>query len=425
MPEVVVSENTPALFFRDQLITAMEHQRVSTSAFTESYLVNLLSAFAKGETLPSREPGFDETPLALLYARALTAARFERVVLLRSTADTALFVSGFFAESLPRRAGGPALLREPRRPRLRAPRARARARGPFGHLGLRGAVGPLPAVRRRAERGLGEDAAHDAAVRGAALRALARDGERARGGSARRAGHHARRAERGHPPLSGPAPLAHDRVGEIAVCVQRRLESLYALDPEAPVTDYLVPAGAVSHLPGGGSRTLVAQEGDEVSVGVVLDESVGAGLERTDPRERLDGSNLGSFTTLTEEVSHFLYVLSRARRDRSMTQLELELQGEIDKYLVVLFFRGLEDEGAVSERLRQLLFERYELTAGLSVESSERYHEASRLANRYCGWLEARYLGRRRREALQRETRRFWRLGQREKLETIAGLRPA
>ena len=105
MPEVVVSENTPALFFRDQLITAMEHQRVSTSAFTECYLVNLLSAFAKGETLPSREPGFDETPLALLYARALTATRFERVVLLRSTADTALFVSGFFVESL---RGGPA-----------------------------------------------------------------------------------------------------------------------------------------------------------------------------------------------------------------------------------------------------------------------------------------------------------------------------
>ena len=105
-----------------------------------------------------------------------------------------------------------------------------------------------------------------------------------------------------------------------------------------------------------------------------------------------------------------------------MTQLELELQGEIDKYLVVLFFRGLEDEGAVSERLRQLLFERYELTAGLSVESSERYHEASRLANRYCGWLESRYLRRKRREALARETRRFWRLGHREKLETIAGL---
>jgi hypothetical protein len=100
-----VSENTPALFFRDQLITAMEHQRVSTSEFTECYLVNLLAAFARGERLPGREPGFDETPLALMYARALEAARFERAVLLRATADTALFVAGFFTDSLPGGAG--------------------------------------------------------------------------------------------------------------------------------------------------------------------------------------------------------------------------------------------------------------------------------------------------------------------------------
>ena len=180
------------------------------------------------------------------------------------------------------------------------------------------------------------------------------------------------------------------RLGEIAVWVQRRLEALYALEPETPVSDFLVPPDAASRLPGGGSRTLVAQDGDEVNVGVVLDDSVSDSLALSDPRERLDGSNLGSFTTLTEEVSHFLYVLSRARRDRPVTQLELELQGEVDKYLVVLFFRGLADEGAVSERLRELLFVRYDLAAGLSEESRERYHEASRLANRYCGWLESR-----------------------------------
>jgi hypothetical protein len=103
MGDALWHEQSAALFFRDQLLTAMEHQRVSTSAFTESYLVCLLEAFARGETLPGREPGFDETPLALLYARALQASRFERAVLLRVTADTALFVSGFFAESL---AGG-------------------------------------------------------------------------------------------------------------------------------------------------------------------------------------------------------------------------------------------------------------------------------------------------------------------------------
>jgi hypothetical protein len=101
MTEVLVREEAAALFFRDQLITALEHQKVSTSQFTESYLVHLLAAFARGENLPGREPGFDETPLALMYARALQASRFERAVLLRATADTALFVSGFFADSLP------------------------------------------------------------------------------------------------------------------------------------------------------------------------------------------------------------------------------------------------------------------------------------------------------------------------------------
>ncbi len=105
MTEVLVREETAALFFRDQLVTALEHQKVSTSQFTESYLVHLLAAFARGEGLPSREPGFDETPLALMYVRALQASRFERVVLLRATADTALFVSGFFADSLPGGSG--------------------------------------------------------------------------------------------------------------------------------------------------------------------------------------------------------------------------------------------------------------------------------------------------------------------------------
>jgi hypothetical protein len=101
MPECLVRQETATLFFRDQVIAALAHQRVSASADTESYLVYLLAAFARGEPLPAREPGFDETPLAILYARALQTARFERAVLLRLTADTALFVSGFFAGSLP------------------------------------------------------------------------------------------------------------------------------------------------------------------------------------------------------------------------------------------------------------------------------------------------------------------------------------
>ena len=50
----------------------------------------------------SSEPGFEETPLAVLYIRAVEASRTERTRLLRTMGDTALFVSGFFADSLSR-----------------------------------------------------------------------------------------------------------------------------------------------------------------------------------------------------------------------------------------------------------------------------------------------------------------------------------
>jgi hypothetical protein len=100
MSESLVREETPLEFFREQLGIAMEHQGVSTSAFTEFYLVNLLSAAVRGDALPGSEPGYDQTPLALIYVRAMEAVRAERARLLRLLGDSALFVSGFFAASL-------------------------------------------------------------------------------------------------------------------------------------------------------------------------------------------------------------------------------------------------------------------------------------------------------------------------------------
>lgn len=98
----VLREKTAVAFFHEQLLAAMKHQKVSASAFTEFYLVNLLAAFVGARRLPGREAGFDETPLALLYARALEVSGWERAARLRVTADTALFISGFFPDSLPR-----------------------------------------------------------------------------------------------------------------------------------------------------------------------------------------------------------------------------------------------------------------------------------------------------------------------------------
>jgi hypothetical protein len=204
--------------------------------------------------------------------------------------------------------------------------------------------------------------------------------------------------------------------------VQRRIEALYALEPGAPVADFLIPQRDAVCLPGAGSRTLVRQQGDEVALAVVLEEGVGEGLERDDPRVRLDERNFAPFCTAAEEVSHFVYLLFCAAKSRSVTQLELELQGEVDKYLCSVFLLSLQNEGAVASGLRARLFRGYRLCQHVPQESVERYRTANRLADRYCGFLEARFLRPARLGELARESRRFYRLGQREKLERIAAL---
>jgi hypothetical protein len=202
--------------------------------------------------------------------------------------------------------------------------------------------------------------------------------------------------------------------------VQRRIEAVYGLDPQEPVAEYVIPPDEASAYPGDGSRMLVRQDGEELRVAVVLDASVTRRLAEADPRVRLDGDNLGPFATLTEEVSHFVYLMFCAGAERRITQLELELQGEVDKYLTSLAFLSLQSEGAASPMLREALFRRYRLADHVNPERAERYHAASRLADRYCGWLERHYVRSGQPAELTREARRFYRLGQGEKLERIA-----
>lgn len=204
--------------------------------------------------------------------------------------------------------------------------------------------------------------------------------------------------------------------------MQRRFEQLYGLEPHSPVSEYLIPHERAARLPGGGSRTLITQEAGELSLGVVLEGSVGSRLAAQDPRVRLSSGNLAPFCTLAEEVSHFVYLLFCARNDRSTTQLELELVGEVDKYLTAAHVLSLQNEGALSGGLRELLFRHYRLSDGLSQEQAERYRKASQLAERYCAFLEQRFLRPHHRAGLQREARRFYRLDQRGKLERISSL---
>jgi hypothetical protein len=92
-------------FFRDSVHAALERQRIEVDDHTEHYVVNLLTTFARSETLFDGASGRPQLkPLALMLAEAGEApTREERLRTLQRLGDVSLFVAGFFAQSFARR----------------------------------------------------------------------------------------------------------------------------------------------------------------------------------------------------------------------------------------------------------------------------------------------------------------------------------
>jgi hypothetical protein len=92
-------------FFKDSVASAMAKQGVAADDHTAYYVVNLLTLFARHETLyPQDQPGPGLQPLAaLLAAAADTPSREGRNALLRRVGDTSLFVAGFLGDGFARK----------------------------------------------------------------------------------------------------------------------------------------------------------------------------------------------------------------------------------------------------------------------------------------------------------------------------------
>jgi hypothetical protein len=92
-------------YFHELLTEAIRRQRLDVESGTEAYLVNLLTDFLSSDQLFIREADghVGQEPLAFMLKRAIEAPRQQRAVHLRRMGDTALYVSGFFADSLERK----------------------------------------------------------------------------------------------------------------------------------------------------------------------------------------------------------------------------------------------------------------------------------------------------------------------------------
>jgi len=92
-------------FFKDSVAVAMAKQGVAADDHTAYYVVNLLTLFARHETLYERgKPGPGLQPLATLLAAAADCPdRETRNAILRRIGDTSLFVAGFLGDGFARK----------------------------------------------------------------------------------------------------------------------------------------------------------------------------------------------------------------------------------------------------------------------------------------------------------------------------------
>jgi hypothetical protein len=209
-----------------------------------------------------------------------------------------------------------------------------------------------------------------------------------------RHGRHARTRRRS---LSLP-PSPDAPRGALLRRIQRQLAHFYALEQELDVVDF------VQEVDDGEREVLLVQERDDaLELALLLPKRL---LDPDSPRGDADG-----LLQALEGVSHFVYLTERVRAGLPTTLLELELQAEVDKF-VLLAIEGQTRDARTRALLCERLFEQVQYLHAASSEDGERYRFANTLAARYVRRL-APELGS---SALQTKLRRFYRAGQTEKI---------
>ncbi len=211
--------------------------------------------------------------------------------------------------------------------------------------------------------------------------------------------------------------------------IQAHIQSLYDLQLDYRVEDFLVTD---PRFPGRVQEANAARECDEkllfcecdgeLLLSLYLDESLVDSMSQADPYQQLEADHLGDFCTAVEGVSHFVYLVYNASHERPVSQLELELQAEVDKYFVVWNLSERQGRRVGADALSHWLFDRCRFDPALGAGEQRRYRRANRLARAFCKRVRNLPETAGRKDVVMRELRRFYRKRHRDKVNSaLAG----
>ncbi|OGP14526.1 MAG: hypothetical protein A3I75_00780 [Deltaproteobacteria bacterium RIFCSPLOWO2_02_FULL_50_16] len=177
--------------------------------------------------------------------------------------------------------------------------------------------------------------------------------------------------------------------------IQQQIEDFYRIRSGIHIEDFMLTIEALKKIypsldnkePVPKELTLISFENNTHYIGLFVDPLVLRCLEEKNPMRQLDKSNFENFLTVVEGVSHFVYLYQRALIRRPATELELEIQAEVDKYLLCLLYLNQKNRPLKTWGLLKKLFHSYHLKPQLTPEQMQRYQLAHRLGYRFCRHL--------------------------------------
>ncbi len=189
--------------------------------------------------------------------------------------------------------------------------------------------------------------------------------------------------------------------------IQRLFERTYAqvginledcLIDRARCTQLTHAAGASARELSELARTFLRRADDQLYVGIYYSRWLIEQLEKHDPRGGLSNANIHSLIAFVEEINHALHAALQFKQGRREIHSEdyarnLELQAQVDTYLVLLlfvaFFRKTQKVSKTDRRwLRFHLFASRNPHAYRSRELRARYLETNELAASYTQFLD-------------------------------------
>jgi len=165
--------------------------------------------------------------------------------------------------------------------------------------------------------------------------------------------------------------------------LQSRLQNLTGFTHEYLVTDFLCPSKE--------QNSVVVREGvqgTEVEVSpevlILIEDRL---LSKYEDLLLPGGFELEHFPELSiivEELSHFNALCDRLSKDEKISQLELEVQGEVDKFALALEVLEEKNRQELNDKVFDVIFDRCRLGDWVPASQKQRYFDAHEIAKNFC-----------------------------------------